>query len=103
MQLLRSGQFEISDDEAIGIVVPDHVCDIPAPVREYLGRVTLDAPYKFAIITYGSDFAAAPERLLELQGVDYLNTLLMVDNYFPVFNQKEQVEEAPKKETESHL
>ncbi|MDE6291259.1 MAG: hypothetical protein K2M16_06985 [Muribaculaceae bacterium] len=32
---------------------------------------------------------AAPERLLELQGVDYLNTLLMVDNYFPVFNQKE--------------
>ena len=103
VQLLHSGDFGISDDEAIGIVVPDHVCDIPAPVREYLMQANLDAPYKFAIITYGSDAAAAPERLLELQHVDYLNTILMVDNYFPVFNQKEQVEEAPKKDITRHL
>lgn len=103
VQLLRSESYEISDNEAIGIVVPDHVCDIPELVRKYLKKATLKAPYKFAIITYGSGAASAPERLLEVQGVDYLNTLLMVDNYFPVFNQREQVEEAPKKEIERHL
>lgn len=103
VQLLRSGEYEISDNEAIGIVVPDHVCDIPEPVRQYLKKATLDAPYKFAIITYGSDVASAPERLLELQNLDYLSTLLMVDNYFPVFNQKQQVEEAPEKKIDYHL
>lgn len=103
VQLKLSGKNEISDDEAIGIIVPDHVCDIPEPVREYLTRATLKAPYKFAIITYGKSYASAPERLLELLDLDYLETLLMVDNYFPVFNQKEQVEEQWRKETPRHL
>lgn len=103
VQLAHSEEYEIADDEAIGIIVPDHVCDIPKPVRKYLERATLNAPYKFAIITFGSDAASAPERLLELQKLDYVNTLLMVDNYFPVFNQKEQVESAPKKEIDRHL
>lgn len=103
VQLLLDGNYEIADDEAIGIIVPDHVCDIPKPVREYLKKATLTAPYKFAIITYGKADASAPERLLELQEVDYLNTLLMVDNYFPVFNQKEQVEEVGKKNVAQHL
>lgn len=103
VQLLRSEEYEISDSEAIGIVVPDHVCDIPEPVRKYLEKAKLDAPYKFAVVTYGSDFACVPERLLELQDLEYLNTLLMVDNYFPVFNQRVQAEEAPKKEIERHL
>lgn len=103
VQLLQSQEYEISDDDAIGIVVPDHVCDIPEPVRKYLKKANLNAPYKFAIITYGSDYACVPERILELQGLDYVNSLLMVDNYFPVFNQKEQVDGAPEKEIERHL
>lgn len=103
VQLQLAGEYEISDDEAIGIIVPDHVCDIPEPVREYLKRAIFKAPYKFAVITYGKADAAAPERLLGLQSFDYLETLLMVDNYFPVFNQKEQVEEEWKKETTRHL
>lgn len=103
VQLKLAGAYDISDNEAIGIIVPDHVCDVPEPVREYLKSATLKAPYKFAIITYGKADTAAPERLLELQSFDYLETLLMVDNYFPVFNQKEQVEEEWKKETSRHL
>lgn len=103
VQLLRAGEYEITDSEAIGIVVPDHVCDIPAPVRKYLENATLDAPYKFAIVTYGSDYECVPERILELQQLNYVNAIHMVDNYFPVFNQKEQVDDEPHKEIDRHL
>ena len=32
--LKRSGIYDITDEEAIGVIVPDHVSDLPSPVSE---------------------------------------------------------------------
>ena len=47
------------------------------------------------ILTYGKDDTDAPEciaRLLEEKGrhVNYINSILMVDNYLPSFDMNEQ-------------
>lgn len=101
--LERSGLYEISDSEAIGVITPDHVSDVPRPVREYLSKATLKAPYIFGIVTYGSDVASTVDELAKLQNFDYINTLLMVDNYFPMFSQQKQIETAPKKKIPEHI
>lgn len=99
----RAGIYSIEDDEAIGIVTPDHVSNPPRPVREYLQKVTLKAPYIFGIVTYGNDVAGTVFELSKLQKFDYINTLLMIDNYFPMFKMQQQIESAHKKEIDSHL
>lgn len=101
--LRRSGVYNIEDDEAIGIITPDHASDLPRPVKEYLSKVTLKAPYIFGVVTYGYDVASTVAELAKLQHFDYINKLLMIDNYFPEFNEQKQIENAPKKEIDSHL
>lgn len=38
IHLMRSGTYEISDDEAIGIITPDHFSNVPKPVRAFLEK-----------------------------------------------------------------
>ena len=93
-QALKDGALDYEADE-IGIVFPDFAAAAPLMVREFVNKARLKARYIFSIITYGNYAANVAdwwnEYCLE-QGltVHYINTLLMVDNYLPVFDMNEQ-------------
>lgn len=101
--LLARGEKLVADDEAIGLVCPVYFGDIPAPVRELLSGVKLRAPYIFAVLTCGSTPALAASRLQALMPFDYVNSLLTVDNYFPMFNVEKQVRRLGRKHVERQL
>lgn len=94
-QALRQAELKYEADE-IGIVFPDFAAAAPLIVREFIERVELKASYIFSVITYGN-FAANVcdwwDDFCKSKGVTnhYVNTLLMVDNYLPVFDMNEQV------------
>jgi ferredoxin len=74
-------------------------------VRLFLDKVRLEADYLFAIGTYGNLPGACMYNLqknAEKRGFrfDYLNGLLMVDNFLPVFEIDAQITKLPKKRTE---
>ena len=94
-QALKDGKLEYEADE-IGIVFPDFAAAAPLMVREFVEKARLKAPYIFSVITFGN-FAANVadwwDDFCKQKGVasQYINTLLMVDNYLPVFDMNEQV------------
>ena len=94
-QALKEGKLEYEADE-IGIVFPDFAAAAPLMVREFVEKARLKAPYIFSVITFGN-FAANVadwwDDFCRQKGVicQYINTLLMVDNYLPVFDMNEQV------------
>lgn len=94
-QALKDGSLDFEADE-IGIVFPDFAAAAPLIVREFVERAKLNAPYIFSVITFGN-FAANVadwwDEFCKSKGVTnhYVNTLLMVDNYLPVFDMNEQV------------
>lgn len=95
-------------DEAIGIVFPLYCLNPPKMVREFLSRAKFQTDYLFAIATYGN---LAGASMLELQEAvkrygyqfDYMNTLLMVDNFLPNFDITEEISLLPKKQTQEKL
>lgn len=94
-QALKNGQLDFEADE-IGIVFPDYAASAPLMVREFVEKARLNAPYIFSVITFGN-FAANVadwwDDFCKQRNVtnNYINTLLMVDNYLPVFDMNEQV------------
>lgn len=94
-QALKAGQLDYDADE-IGIVFPDFAAAAPLMVREFVEKARLKAPYIFSIITFGNFAGNVADWWNEFclsKGVknNYVNTLLMVDNYLPVFDMNEQV------------
>ena len=82
-------------DEKIGIVYPVYAGEAPKIVLEFLEKATFETDYFYLILTYGKDVTDAPEciaRLLEEKGrhVNYIHSILMVDNYLPSFDMNEQ-------------
>ena len=106
-QLLKEGRYDIEDD-AVGIVYPVYGLGVPEIVKRYVGSCRLRAGYVFVIGTYGNADGATlhvMERLLESNGnrADYLETLLMVDNYLPGYEVRDQVSRLEEKGTEREL
>lgn len=95
-----SGRAEWTDDEAIGVVCPVYFGMLPAPVSEFLGRVKLRAPYRFLVLTCGNTPAFAVN---DPHGWDYVSSIRMVDNYFPMFDVARQVRELPSKHVDESL
>lgn len=94
-QLMKEGRFSF-DAEEIGIVYPIYGHMPPFMVREFIKKAKLNADYKFAILTYGMRKCNAVEIWDEVSrkaGVkfDYINTLIMVDNWLPNFDMNEQM------------
>ena len=82
-------------DEKIGIVYPVYAGEAPKIILEFLEKATFETDYFYLILTYGKDVTDAPEciaRLLEEKGrhVNYIHSILMVDNYLPSFDMNEQ-------------
>ena len=95
-QELKKGEQTYEADE-IGFVFPDYASAAPVIVQEFLKKNTFRAPYLFAIATFGNASAMVAEwwnDFAKEQGVnfDYVNTILMVDNYLPVFDMNEQIQ-----------
>jgi Pyruvate/2-oxoacid:ferredoxin oxidoreductase delta subunit len=92
-------------DEAIGVVFPVYNFAPPRMVRQFLDKASFESDYLFAIGTYGNMSGACMYNLqknAEKRGFrfGYLNGLLMVDNFLPLFEIDAQIAKLPKKKTE---
>jgi MinD superfamily P-loop ATPase containing an inserted ferredoxin domain len=100
-------RYEFSDD-AIGFIFPCFMYDVPPLVKEFLKKAELDCEYTFAIFTCGEKLMAAPHRMKKfLAGIgkefDYINGIVMTDNYIPMFEQSEQVEKLEGKDVNGQI
>ena len=106
-KLERDMNYEIESD-VIGIVCPIYGLGIPKLVAKYLCKVKIKADYIFAVLTYGKwagDAAYTMQQLLARNGnnLDYAATLLMLDNFLPVFTMEEELAKLPEKDVAVHF
>lgn len=78
-------------DERIGIVCPIYGHEMPKLVKEFIQSSTFETDYFYVVLTYGNRHGGASElaqKFFKEQGIDpsYINVILMVDNYLPVFD-----------------
>lgn len=97
-QLIKDGHYTIRDD-CVGIVFPNYYMTVPDMVGEYLKKVEIESEYIFTICSYGSVEEGAIRalkkcnRILEQKHeIKYSNTVLMVDNFLPAFDMKNEKE-----------
>ena len=94
-RLIKDEHLDFEADE-IGFVFPDYAASAPLMVREFVSKAHFKAQYIFSVITFGN-FAANVadwwDDFCKEKGLQnhYINTLLMVDNYLPVFDMNEQI------------
>ena len=84
------------EDEKIAIVVPCYYFGTPRIVQKFLQTVRLKAPYIAAIMSYGNFLAAGIHDLgkhAERNGIalSYSKSILMTDNYLPLFRVEDQL------------
>ena len=94
-QELKKSKLVYEADE-IGFVCPDYAGAIPKIVQEFVAKGTFKAPYIFSVITFGNACVNVAEWWSEYaksKGVvnNYVEPILMVDNYLPVFDMNEQM------------
>ncbi|MBD5323023.1 MAG: 4Fe-4S binding protein [Bacteroides sp.] len=101
MEVLASGLEEWSDSEAIGVVCPVYFGKLPRPVWEFLSSAVLIAPYKFLVLTCGNTpaFAVCNDDV----DWDYVASVRMVDNYFPMFDVARQIRDLPSKRVDENV
>ncbi|MGN1388510.1 MAG: EFR1 family ferrodoxin, partial [Bulleidia sp.] len=93
-QVLRTEKREFYGD-SIGIVCPIYGHEMPMMVKEFIRSSVFDTDYLYVILTYGKRHANAAELAEEVfrsagRPADYIHTLLMVDNFLPVFDMSEE-------------
>lgn len=93
-QIMRQNDLEFSADR-IGIVAPIYGHEVPSMVKEFLKKGVFHTDYFYMILTYGNRHGGAAElakKLCEECGifVNYINVIVMVDNWLPNFDMNEQ-------------
>ena len=94
-QLVKNNEYEIESD-AVGIVFPVFYATSPKILREFIKKVEIKADYIFLICSYGSggdeNALKIMKETLNRKGVkiNYTNSVLMVDNFLPIFDMKEE-------------
>lgn len=106
-QAVRAGQT-VYEDEAIGVVFPLYCMNPPKMVREFLHQTRFKTKYLFAISTCGSQAGAAMPELQKMVKTfgyqfDYMNTLLMVNNFLPNYEINKEIAKLSVKKTEENL
>lgn len=86
----------IYEADEIGFVFPDYAAAVPVIVREFVEKAQFKASYMFSVITFGNASVNVAEwwdDWAKAKGLhqNYINTILMVDNYLPVFDMNEQI------------
>lgn len=94
-QELKKSDLVYEADE-IGFIFPDYAAAAPMILREFIEKAQFKAPYIFSVITFGNASVNVAEwwdKFAIGQGLknNYVNHILMVDNYLPVFDMKEQI------------
>lgn len=88
------GEMRYKADK-IGIVCPVYGHEMPQLVKDLIARASFETDYLYLILTYGNRHGGASE-LAENFAVsvgkrfDYINVLLMPDNFLPAFDMTEQ-------------
>ncbi len=93
-QAVKENRYEFEDDK-IGIIAPCYGFTVPKMVTEFLSKAKLNSPYIYLIVTYGNnagDAAAWVTNYAAKYGIkiSYAATLLMIDNYLPQYDLREQ-------------
>jgi NAD-dependent dihydropyrimidine dehydrogenase PreA subunit len=106
-QVVESADLRFEDD-VIGLVFPIYGFGLPKMVRRFIENAAWKADYAFAVGTYGNMAGAAMynvQRLAEERGkrFDYAESLLMVDNFLPMFDISRQAEMLSQKKTDENL
>lgn len=96
-QLVRDELFDIEDD-IVRIVFPVFFATSPKTLREYIDKVNIKTDYLFLIASYGSDGDQNALRIMKETlnrrgiSVNYTNSVLMIDNFLPVFDMAQEKE-----------
>ncbi|WP_407423675.1 EFR1 family ferrodoxin [Methanobrevibacter sp.] len=96
-QLVKDNEFDIADD-TVGIIFPVFFATSPKLIREFVEKVNIRTDYLFLITSYGRDGDQNALRIMKetfnKRGitVNYTNSVLMVDNFLPVFDMAEEIE-----------
>lgn len=94
-QVIHQEDLNFKADK-IGIVAPVYGHEVPNMVKDFLRKAHFDTDYFYMVLTYGNRHGGASElaqNFFKEQGIDpsYINVILMVDNYLPVFDMEEQI------------
>lgn len=81
--------------DRIGIVCPIFGHEMPELVKDFLKAARFETDYFYILLTYGNRHGGAAElakAYVEELGIhpDYINVILMVDNFLPGFDMEEQ-------------
>ena len=106
-QLMRQDKIVITD-EAVGIVCPVYCGEMPKMVRKFIEKAVIRTNYFFFVYTYGASRSFAEADALECmrkKGIrlNYVNSVLMVDNFLPGFEMQRQIETASEKNIEEQI
>lgn len=81
--------------ESIGIVAPVYGHELPPMVKDFIRQATFKTDYFYMILTYGNRHGGAAELAKNFCAecgirVNYINVIIMVDNWLPSFDMDEQ-------------
>lgn len=94
-QVIDRNDLHFSAD-SIGIAAPIYGHEMPQMVKDFIRKADFETDYMYLILTYGSRHANAVELASEIfrkagKRIDYIHTVLMVDNFLPAFDMSEQM------------
>jgi len=94
-QVMKSNELFFTADK-IGIVCPIYGHEMPAMVKQFIRKAVFQTNYLYVVLTYGSRHANAVELAESVftdaeKTADYITTVMMVDNFLPVFDMNEEV------------
>lgn len=93
-QVMKSENLDFTADK-IGIVAPIYGHEVPPMVKEFLRLGKFHTDYFYMVLTYGNRHGGAAElacRLCKENGIQpqYINVIMMVDNWLPSFDMNEE-------------
>ena len=102
------GEKMVFEADKVGVVCPLYGHEMPGMVKEFLRKAMFQTTYFYLVLTYGKRHGGGAELAWEFlascqRQADYINTIMMVDNYLPGFDMEEQLAINPEKNVEEHI
>lgn len=106
-QIIHEERLHFKADR-IGVICPVYGHEMPDMVKEFLAKATFETDYFYLVLTFGRIHGGAAELAdccMENIGkkADYINTIMMADNFLPGFDMKEQIALDPEKKVDEHI